>query len=101
MLQSLNDLHGPSLDSFQYVSLALRSLELDPALQARPHQCWLMFNLVSTRTARSFSDKLLPSWATPSIILVHRVVPPQVQDFELLAELHEVPVSPLLAVKTS
>jgi len=30
-------------------------------------RCWLMFNLVSTRTPKYFSVKLLFSWAAPSI----------------------------------
>ena len=29
--------------------------------------CWLMFNMVSTRTSSSFSAKLLSSWSAPSI----------------------------------
>jgi len=29
--------------------------------------CWLMVNLVSTRTSRGFSANLLSSWAAPSI----------------------------------
>ena len=56
-----------------------------------------MVNLVSTRTPRSFSVKLLSSWVGPQHILVHGVVPPQVQDLALaFVELHEVPVSPFL-----
>ncbi|KAK4811173.1 hypothetical protein QYF61_019804 [Mycteria americana] len=52
---------------------------------ARAH-CWLMFNMVSTRTPRQ-----------PLHILVHGVVPPQVQDFAPpLTELYEDPVSPFL-----
>ena len=41
MLQSLHHLHGPSLDSLQYVRVSLvpGSPELDPALQLWPPQC--------------------------------------------------------------
>jgi len=41
MLQSLQHLHGPSLDSVHYVhiSLALMSPEMDMLLQMCPHQC--------------------------------------------------------------
>jgi len=41
MLQVLNPLCDPALDSLHYVhvSLVLRSPELDPALQVWPHQC--------------------------------------------------------------
>lgn len=42
MLQSLNKLFGPFLDSLQYahVCLVLGSPALGTALQAWPHQCW-------------------------------------------------------------
>jgi len=41
ILQSLNHLYGPSLDSLQYVhvSLVLGSPELDTVLQVWRHQC--------------------------------------------------------------
>jgi len=41
VLQSLCHLYGFLLDSLWYVhaSLALRSLDLEPALQKQPHQC--------------------------------------------------------------
>lgn len=35
-------------------------------LVARAH-CWLMFNLVATRTPKSFSVNLLPSWVSPNM----------------------------------
>jgi len=81
MLQSLNHLCGPLLDSLQHVSLVLGSPELDPAFQmlflkharvllplfaTRAH-CSLMFNLVSTRSPGSFTAKLLSSWSAPSM----------------------------------
>ena len=41
MLQSLNCLTSPLLDSLQHVSLVLESPALDTGLQMWPHQCWL------------------------------------------------------------
>ncbi|KAK4810782.1 hypothetical protein QYF61_008754, partial [Mycteria americana] len=46
--------------------LCLMQPRIPLALAARAH-CWLMFNLVSTRTPRSFSARLLSSWVAPSI----------------------------------
>lgn len=94
------------MDSFQYahVSFALESLNLLPVLclmksriclvflADRVH-CWLMSNLVSTSTSRSFSAELL-SISCPQHVLVHKVVCPQMQDFTLLVhKLCEVPIN--------
>lgn len=50
--------------------------------KARAH-CWLMFNLMSTRTPGPFLE-LLPIWSAPRIYwMVHGAVPPQGQDFVL------------------
>lgn len=58
---------------------------------------WLVFNLDSTRTPRSFPEKLQCVLGGPKHTLVQGVVPPQVQDLaSLLAELNEAPVSPFL-----
>jgi len=46
-------------------------------LPARAH-CQLRFNLLSATTPRSFSAEQLPCWV-PQHILVHEVMPPQVQ----------------------
>ncbi|KAK4807064.1 hypothetical protein QYF61_018405 [Mycteria americana] len=42
------------------------SFRMPLAFFATRAHCWLMFNLVSTRTPRFFAEKLLPSWASPS-----------------------------------
>ena len=58
--------------------------------------CWVMLNSASVRTPDPFPQSCLPAWQ-PRHILLHRFIPPQVQDFALLfAELHEVPISPFL-----
>ena len=57
---------------------------------------WLMINLVSTRTPRSFPAELPSSWVPPAWPGAW-VVPPQGQDSALLlVGLHEVLVSPPL-----
>lgn len=38
---------------------------LSPPLLERCTHCWTMFNMLSTRTPKSFSVKLLPSWDAP------------------------------------
>lgn len=53
-----------------------------------------MFNLVPTWILRSYSAKLLSSWVTSSIYWYIFFVPLQVQNFELLVEIGEIPLSP-------
>lgn len=42
--------------------------------------CWLMFNLQSTRTPRTFSAKLLPRWLAPAYT-AEEIIHFQLQDF--------------------
>ena len=61
-------------------------------------QHWLMFNLLSTGTFRSFSEKPLLDLQLvgPQHVLIHGVIPPQVQDLAFpFVEPHEIPVDPL------
>lgn len=54
----------------------------------------LMLKMVTTRTPKSFSAKLLSSWLAPQPVPVPGVVPPQVQDLLLpLVECQEVSAS--------
>lgn len=46
------------------------------------------------RTTRSFLTSFLSAWLSHHV-LVPQAVPPQVQDSAILAEYHEVPISPL------
>lgn len=55
-----------------------------------------MFNLVSTRNSRSFSCQAAFRLGDLQHVLVPEVVPPQRQDWALLLELYEVPISPFL-----
>ncbi|KAK4818263.1 hypothetical protein QYF61_009968 [Mycteria americana] len=70
-------------------TLFLTQLRIPLAFLATRAHCWLTVNLLSTRTPRSFSVKLLFSWVAPSIY--------GCMDFTiLLVELHEVPFGPFL-----
>jgi len=78
-------------------TLALMQPRTPLAFYITSARCWLMFNLVSIKTPRAFSAKLLPKLDSTQCALVPGAVPPQVQDFAFpFVEFHEVPVSPLL-----
>jgi len=56
-----------------------------------------MFIFLSSKTPRSFNEKLLFQLIGPQHILVHGAIPPQVQDFAFpLVGLHEAPASSFL-----
>lgn len=71
--------------------MALRMQPRIPsAFLAARANCWLMFNLVTTRTVRSFSGPFPDGWQ----ILVHGFVPSNCKNFPLnFVELYKVPGS--------
>ncbi|KAK4828308.1 hypothetical protein QYF61_025320 [Mycteria americana] len=122
MLQSINHLHGPSLDSLQYVhvSLVLGSSALDTVFQGKVHLpqpagntppdaaqdtisllCCKGTLLAHVQLGVHQDPQVLFCEAAFKLsgsqhILEHEVVPSQVKDFALLVELHEVSISLLL-----
>ena len=126
MLQSLNHLCGLSLDSLQYVSLVLGSLELDTVLHMWPHHCgveekdqlsWPAGGALPNAAQEAIGllchkDTLLAHvqllccyqdssgplcLGSSQPVLVAGVTPPQVQDMAFpFVEMQEVPPAPFL-----
>lgn len=61
-------------------TLLLTQPKMILVLSATRTHCWLIFNLISTRTPSSFSADLYSSHLAPQPALVHEVVPIHVKD---------------------
>ena len=72
----------PSFDLLMILCL-MQPRVLSDCFAARAH-CWIVFNLVSTRTPKTFSVKLLCRWVAPHHVLVHGFVPSRCRTLHFL-----------------
>ncbi|PKU41419.1 hypothetical protein llap_8284 [Limosa lapponica baueri] len=79
------------------VTLFLVHPRMPLAFLASRARCWLMVILLSTRTPRSFFHRAVLQRVSPQPVLVHGVIPPQVQHPTLArVEFHQIPLCPAL-----